>query len=104
MDVAQEATFVRLTEGRAGGELRDAAEVVQERRGEQEVRAETRVQLCRLTAERRDPDRVFEQPAGVRVMCLRSRQAAKRRAHRVIREEALHHGRETRMDDLGGEE
>jgi hypothetical protein len=46
---------------------------VQERRGEQEVRAETRVQLARFAAERRDPDRVLEQPAGIRVVCLRRR-------------------------------
>jgi hypothetical protein len=104
MDMAEETAFVGLTEGGAGGELSDSADVVQERRSEQEIRAKTRVQLRRLAAECRDPDRVLEQPAGVRVVCLRSRQAPQRRAHRVVREETLHHGRETGMDDLGGEE
>src|SRR6476659_4317460 len=104
MDMTEETAFVGLTEGGAGGQLSDSADVVKERRSEQEVRAETRVQLRRLAAERRDPDRVLEQAAGVRVVCLGSRQAPQRRADRVVREETLHNGRETGMDDLGGEE
>ena len=84
MDMTEETAFVGLAEGGAGGELSDAAAVVQERRSEQEVRAETRVQLRRFPAQRRDADRVLEQPAGVRVVCLRSRQPAERRADLVV--------------------
>ena len=37
VDMSKEAAFVGLPERRAGGQLCDAADVVQERRGDQEI-------------------------------------------------------------------
>ena len=47
-----------------------AADVVHERRCQQQVAAQPRVQLRRLAAERRDADGVLEQAAGVRVVAV----------------------------------
>ena len=62
---------------------------MQERGGKQEVGAQARVELRRLAAERRDPDRVLEQPAGVAVVAVRAGggKRAKRRAEPASREE-----------------
>ena len=63
---------------------------MQERRGEQEVVAQARVELGGLAAERRDADRVLEQPARVAVVAVRpgGRKRAKRRADLVVAEDA----------------
>ena len=70
MDVAEQAPLLGLAEGRAAPELDRAADVVQERRGEQEVAAQPWMQLRRLATQRRDADRVLEQPAGVAVVTV----------------------------------
>ena len=51
-------------------ELERAADVVHERRREQQVAAQPRMQLGGLAAERRDADRVLEQAAGVGVVAV----------------------------------
>ena len=68
VDVSEQATLLGLTERGAGSELADAADVVEERRGEQEVVAEARMELRGLATERRDADRVLEQPSRVAVV------------------------------------
>ena len=70
MDVAEQAPFLGLAEARPGLELARAADVVQERGGEQQVAAQARVQLRGLAAERGDADRVLEQAAGVAVVAV----------------------------------
>ena len=68
--MAEQASLLGRAERRAGSELARAADVVEERGGEQEVGAEARVELRSLAAERRDADRVLEQPAGVAVVAV----------------------------------
>jgi Protein of unknown function (DUF1015) len=102
--MAEQATLARLTEGRAGAELQRAPEVVEQRCCKQQVRAEPRVQLRRLAADRGDSDRVFEQAAGVRVVRLGRRQAAERRADRLVVEEPQHGCTQSRMRYLCREE
>ena len=68
VDVAEKPALGRLPEPRAGLELDGAADVVQEGCGEQQVGTEPWVQLAQLAADRRDADRVLEQPAGVVVV------------------------------------
>ena len=88
MDVTEQAPLLRRAKRRPAAELEGAADVVQERGGGEEVAAQARMELGRLAAERRDPDRVLEQPAGVAVVTVRSRggQRAKRRADAVVAE------------------
>ena len=71
--VTEQPPFGSRGEGRPRPELECAPDVVDERRGEQQVTAEPRVQLRRLPGERRDTDRVLEQAAriGVMVVCRR---------------------------------
>ena len=64
-------------EGRSAAELERPADVVEERRGEQEVGAQARVELRRLAAERRDADGVLEQAARVGVVAVGRRRAAR---------------------------
>ena len=68
MDVPEQTTLLGLAERRPAPELDRSPDVVQERGGEQQVVAQARVELRRLAAQRRDADRVLEQPAGVAVV------------------------------------
>ena len=70
VDVSEESSLLRLPERRSGSELPDSAHVVQERRGEQEVVAQTRVELRSLAAQRRDSDRVLEESPRVAVVAV----------------------------------
>ena len=70
VDVSEKPAFVRRPERRAWAELADPAEVVQERRGEDDVVAEPRMELGRLPAERCDPDRVLEEAARIPVVTV----------------------------------
>ena len=74
MHVAEQAALLGRPEGRRTAQLAHAAQVVQERRGEQQVGAEARVELRGLAGEGRDADGVLEQAAGIRVMRLRRRE------------------------------
>ena len=76
-EVAEHPALVGEPELGAVGELARAAAVVQDRRRHQQVRVEPRVQRAGLADERRDRDRVLEQPAEVRVVArARARRAA----------------------------
>ena len=68
VDMSEQATLLRLAKRGAYAELPDTADVVEERRGEQEVVAEPRMELRGLATERRDADRVLEQPSRVAVV------------------------------------
>ena len=68
VDVAEQATLLGLSKRGPSSELACAADVVQERAGEQEIAAQARVKLRGLAAKRCDPDRVLEEPAGVSVV------------------------------------
>ena len=81
MDVSEQAPFLGLAECRTAAELDRAADVVQQRRGDQEVVTQSRVELRRLAAQGGDADRVLEEPAGVAVVAVRAR----RRAGRGVR-------------------
>ena len=100
--VTEQLPFVGLPEGRARAELANPADVVQERRGEQQVVAEARVELRRLAAERRDADRVLEQTAAVAVVAVRAggRKRAVRGANPRVCGERADERRESGVRDL----
>ena len=106
MDVAQQAALLGLAEGRPAAELADAADVVQQRGGEEEVGAEAWVELGGLAAECGDANRVLEQPTRVSVVAVGGcgGQRAQRGSHVRVRDEGLHERGEAGMGDLGGEE
>src|SRR5690242_21679966 len=86
--VTKQPALLRLSEGRACGELRRAADVVQQRGRQQQVAAQPLVQLRGLAADRGDADGVLEQAAGVRVVRLGGRQPAQAGPDRLVVEEA----------------
>jgi hypothetical protein len=61
----EQPSLVGEREPRAGAELECAADVVQDGGCEQQVGAQTRMQLCRLAAKRGDADRVLEQASRI---------------------------------------
>jgi hypothetical protein len=77
---------------------------VEERRGQDEIGAKSRVQLRRLAAERRDADRVLEQPARVGVVIERGRERAECAAGLGVREDAPDGRTQSGVAELGGEE
>ena len=66
--VPEQAPLVRGTEGGPAGQLDRAADVVQERGRKQEVGAQSRMELSHLAADRRDADRVLQEPTRVAVV------------------------------------
>jgi len=102
--VPEQPALLCLAKGRARSELRDPSEVVQQGSRQQQVRAQARVQLCRLAADRRHADRVLEQTARVRMVRVCGRQPAHRRSQRFVGEEAADDCRQSRMRDLACEE
>ena len=106
MDVAEQPSLLGLAERRAAAELERAADVVQERGGEQEVGAEPRMELRGLAAERRDADRVLEQAAGVGVVPVRASPGSAAQPPRTpsSREEARPSRARPGMRDLGRQE
>ena len=64
----EEPTLLRLAKRGARSELVDAADVVEERRGEQEIVSEARMKLRSLATQGCDADRMFEQPSRIAVM------------------------------------
>src|SRR5437763_7682723 len=101
MDMAEEATLLRLPEDGPAAEFERPSHVVQERRREQQVGAEPRVELRGLAAERRHADGVLEQPARVRVVILERRGEV---AKRAAGERLLDGAAQPRVRDLCGEE
>ena len=69
--MAEQAPFGGLAEPGPGRQLRRAADVVEECRGEQQIGPEPRVELAELPADRGDADRVLEQAARVVVVPVR---------------------------------
>ena len=106
MDVAEKPALLGLAEGRAAAELADAADVVEQCCGEQEIGAEARMELRCLAAERRDADGVLDEASGVTVMPVGPgrRQRAKRRPDVGVGDERAHDRSEAGVCDLGGEE
>ena len=81
--VAEQPPFLRGREDRRPPQLARAADVVDERGGEEQVGAEALMDLRELAAERRDSDGVLQQAAGVGVVTDRRRRI---RAQRRVRE------------------
>src|SRR5215207_11054236 len=80
LEVTEQPALLTQADLRAVGELLGAAEVVDDRRGDEDVAVEARVELARLECERRDRDGVLEQPAEVAVVPVaRARRAPQRR-------------------------
>ena len=73
LDVAEERALGRGAESRAAAELAHPSDVVEQGGGKEQVAAQPGVELCRLAAERRDPDRVLQQPARIPVVAVRAR-------------------------------
>ena len=79
--VAEQPALLGQPDLGAVGELARAAEVVDDRGGQQQVGVQARVQLAELVGERRHRDRVLEQAAEVGVVAAtRARRAAQRGA------------------------
>src|SRR6187551_1999796 len=102
VDVSEQATFLRLTKRGAASKLSDAADVVEERGGEQEIVSEARVKLRSLTTQGRDADRVLEQPSRVAVMpigagCWKRPQGA---PNLRVADERVDHGGKPFVSDL----
>ena len=104
MDVAEQPPLLGRPEGRTAAQLADASDVVQKRRGEQEIGAEPGVELRRLARQRRDADGVLEQPARVGMVCLGGRQLPQRLPDLCVAEEAPDHGSQAGMRQLRGDE
>jgi hypothetical protein len=101
VDVAEQPALGGRREARRRAELDCAPCIVDERRGEQEVGAEPRMELRDLAADRRHADGVLQQPARVRVVRVggrRIRPQLRRAQH------PLHAGAKRGVRDLGGEE
>ena len=102
--MSEQAALVGRPEDRAAAELARPPDVVQERRREQQVGPQALVELRRLAADRGDPDRVLEQPAGVRVVAVGGR---RQRAHGRARarvQRPLDRGAQPGVRHLRGEE
>ena len=106
VDVTEQAAFLGLPERRAAGELSSSADVVEERRGEEEIGAQARMELRRLTTQCCDSDRVLEEAARVAVMSVPSRcgESAQRGSNIWVSHERVHKRREPGVRYLGGEE
>ena len=106
LDVAEQRALGRRTERRAASELAHPSDVVEQGGGEEEVGAEPLVELRRLAAERRDPDRVLQQPAGIPVVAVRARggQQAHPLADLAVVEHIADDGREPGVRELRGQE
>ena len=103
--MAEQPALGGLPESRAGLELDRAADVVQERGGEEQVGAEARMQLAELAADRRDADRVLEQAAGVVVVAVGGGgQRAEPAADLRVAEDAPDGRLQPGVRDLAGEE
>ncbi len=104
--MAEETTLLGLSKRGPSSELARPADVVQERRGEQEIAAQARVKLRGLAAKRCDPDRMLEEPAGVSVVPVGTccRQLTESGPNLFVACERAHDRGEPGMSDLGGEE
>ena len=105
VDVAEQPSLGGLGERRGRPSSLRPADVVEQRRGAEQVGSETRVELAELAADRRHPDRVLEQAARVDVMPVhRRRELAERLRDRRVSDDRAHGRLQARMGDLAGEE
>ncbi len=103
-DVAEQPALLGQPDLGAVGELAGLAEVVHERRGDQQVGIQTHVQLGDLERERADRDRVLEQPAEVRVVAAaRARRAPPLGAQRGVAQQPVEQLAVGRVVDLARE-
>ena len=101
LDVAEQPALVGEADLGAERELARLAEVVDDRRRQQQVLVQARVQRAGLQGQRRHRDGVLEQPAEVGVVAgARARRAAQRRAQRPVAEEVGEQRREGRIAHL----
>jgi hypothetical protein len=104
MNVPEQPPFIGRSKGRPSFQLNRPADVVQQRRRQDQIRTQSRVELRGLAAQGRHTDGVLEQPARVGVVCLRRRQASQRRPQRLVRDEPPDGRPQPWMRDLGGQE
>ena len=105
VNVPEQAPLVRGTEDRPASQLDRAADVVQERGREQEIGAQSRMELRDLAADRRDADGVLQEPAGVAVVAFDRRgKRAEPSTEVVVADEAPDRRLEAGVRDLAGEE
>ena len=105
MDVPKELALGRREEQRAAVELGDAAGVVEQRRRDQEIGAQARMNLSDVPADGGDGDRVLEEPARIGVMSVRcSGQDSQPCAKVCVRDEPARERAKLAMRDLAGEE
>lgn len=104
--MAEQATLLGLAKRGPALELAGAPHVVQERRGEQQVRTQAWMKLRGLAAERGHTDRVLEQSPCISVVTVRSRggESSKRGAHPGVAHERVDDRGEPGMRDLSREE
>jgi hypothetical protein len=104
MDVAEELSLVRGEEERATVELVHAAGVVEERSRDEQVRAQPRMKLCHVPADRGDGHRVLQEPASVGMVCVGcGGQHSQPRAEVRIRDEPAQEPAQLGMRDLASE-
>ena len=106
MNVAEKSSLVRRSEGRARTELASPPEVVQERRGKDEVVAEPWMELRGFAAERGDADRVLEQATRVSVVSVGGGggKGAERLPDVGVASERVDDSGDALVRELGGEE
>jgi uncharacterized protein DUF1015 len=105
VDMAEELAFVRGQVERAAVELADPTDVVQERRGDEQVAAKALVELCDVATDRRHRDGVLQEAPGVGMMALGRRgQYPQSRAQLSVSREPSDEGAQIGMRDLRGEE
>ena len=105
MDVAEQAALLGRFEDRPARQLDRPADVVEERRGEEQVGAQPGMELRHLAADRRDADRVLEEPARVAVMAVDGRgQRAQPTPQLVVADEASDGRLQAGVRDLAREE
>lgn len=106
MDVAEQSPLLGLPEPWSRTELAHAADVVEERRSQQEICAQARMELCGLATERRDADGVLEETARVPVVSVGTGCGKRsQRASQVgVAGEGADEGGEAGMRELGREE
>ena len=103
-DVADQRAGLAECDLGAQLELAQLADVVEQRRADQHVRVEPRVQDARLEAERADRDGVLEQPAEVGVVArARAGRPAQLGPERVVAEEGVDQGAQVGVVDLARE-
>ncbi len=106
VDVAEQAALLGLAEGRTTPELERASDVVQERRGEQKVVTQSRMELRGLAAQRGHADRMLEESARVAVVGARAcgGKRAQRGPDGILGEDGDDDDGEPAMRDLACEE